>query len=80
VATELLHKLRRSRRMPARLIGVALSSLADDPGADQLGLFVEEDPLLETERDLTIARAVDRVRERFGARGIVPGALIDDRR
>lgn len=80
VATELLHKLRRSRRMPARLIGVALSSLADDPGADQLGLFVEEDPLLETERDLTIARAVDRVRERFGARGIVPGALLDDRR
>ncbi len=77
VATELLHKLRRSRRMPARLIGVALSSLADDPGADQLGLFAAEDPLQETERDLTIARAVDRVRERFGSRGIVPGALIE---
>lgn len=80
VATELLHKLRRSRRMPARLIGVALSSLADDPGADQLGLFAAEDPLQETERDLTIARAVDRVRERFGSRGIVPGTLIEDRR
>ena len=77
VATELLHKLRRSRRMPARLIGVALSSLADDPGADQLGLFAAEDPLQETERDLTIARAVDRVRARFGSRGIVPGALIE---
>lgn len=79
VATELLHQLRRSRRMPARLIGVALSSLTDDPGADQLGLFPPDDPRVDTDRDLAVARTVDRVRQKYGAKGIVPGALIDGR-
>lgn len=77
-AKELLQKLRRSRRVPARLIGVALSSLAQDPTADQLNLFENEDRGLETERDLVIARTVDRVRKKFGAKGIVPGALLRD--
>jgi DNA polymerase IV len=39
VARELLAKLRAARRVPARLLGVALSSLAQDPKADQLKLF-----------------------------------------
>lgn len=77
VATDLLHQLRRGRRMPARLIGVALSGLTDGPGADQLGLF-EHEAILETKRDLAVARTVDRVREKFGARGIIPGALLDE--
>lgn len=78
VATELLQRLRRARRVPARLIGVALSSLAQDPTADQLTLFANDGDRLETERDLTIARTVDRVRKKFGAKGIVPGALLED--
>jgi DNA polymerase-4 len=78
VAKELLQKLRRSRRVPARLIGVALSSLAQDPTADQLSLFESEDRGLETERDLAIARTVDRVRRKFGVKGIGPGALLRD--
>jgi DNA polymerase-4 len=78
VATELLQRLRRARRVPARLIGVALSSLAQDPTADQLTLFANDGERLETERDLTIARTVDRVRKKFGAKGIVPGALLSD--
>lgn len=77
-AKELLQKLRRARRMPARLIGVALSSLSEDPGADQLTLFPSGGQQLETDRDLAIARTVDRVRKKFGAKGIVPGALIED--
>ncbi len=73
---ELLAKLRRARRVPARLLGVALSSLAQDPKADQLTLFGDEaDPLAETERDRTVARAVDRVREKFGVKGILPASL-----
>jgi hypothetical protein len=64
--------------VPARLIGVALSSLAQDPTADQLTLFANDDERLETERDLAIARTVDRVRKKFGSKGIVPGALIED--
>ncbi|HMC56830.1 MAG TPA: DNA polymerase IV [Gemmatimonadaceae bacterium] len=78
VARELLGKLRSARRVPARLIGVALSSLAADPKADQLTLFERDDPLAETDRDRAIARTVDRVRERFGAKGIVPAALVED--
>jgi DNA polymerase-4 len=75
VAREMLARLRKARRVPARLIGVALSSLAQDPKADQLVLFAARDPHAETERDRVLARTVDRVRERFGAKGIVPGSL-----
>jgi DNA polymerase-4 len=78
VATGLLGRLRTSRRVPARLIGVSLSSLASDPGADQLSLFAESDPQRESSRDLALARVVDRVREKYGSRGIVPGSLVGD--
>lgn len=77
-AKELLTKLRGARRVPARLIGVALSSLSEDPGADQLHLFESDDQRLETDRDLAIARTVDKVRKKFGSKGIVPGALVRD--
>lgn len=77
VARELLRKLRVSRRVPARLLGVALSSLGQDPKADQLTLFTptESDPLAETDRDRTLVRAIDRVREKFGDAGIIPASL-----
>jgi DNA polymerase-4 len=78
-ARELLVKLRTARRVPARLLGVALSSLGQDPTADQLVLFAADaDPLAETERDRVLARTVDRVREKFGAKSILPGALSRD--
>jgi DNA polymerase IV len=77
-AKELLKKLRGDRRIAARLIGVALSSLSEDPRADQLNLFQSDDQRLETDRDLAIARTVDRVRKKFGSGGIISGALIGD--
>jgi DNA polymerase-4 len=76
VARTLLQKLRSARRVPARLLGVALSSLGADPEADQLTLFERAtDSTMETDRDRTIARAVDRVRAKFGPGGILPGGL-----
>jgi DNA polymerase-4 len=78
VAKELLRKLRKSRRVPARLLSVGLSGFSKDPGADQMALFEEQravDPLAETEKDRAVARTVDKVRERFGARGIIPASL-----
>jgi hypothetical protein len=78
VARTLLMKLRTARRVPARLVGVGLSSLAIDATADQLTLFEHEDSKLsETDRDRLLARTVDRVRARFGDKGILPARLID---
>jgi DNA polymerase IV len=77
VAQALLRRLRAARRVPARLLGVALSSLAMDSTADQLNLFDALDSrLVETERDRKVARVVDRVRSRFGDKGILPGGLV----
>ena len=76
VSRELLAKLRAARRVPARLLGVAVSSLSQDPEADQLALFAARaDPNVETLRDRSLARAVDRVRARFGPKSVIPGTL-----
>jgi DNA polymerase-4 len=78
VSRRLLSKLRQARRVPARLLGVALSSLAVDATADQLTLFQRRDSeLTETDRDRVIARTIDRVRAKFGERGIFPAGLAD---
>jgi hypothetical protein len=78
VSRRLLSKLREARRVPARLLGVALSSLAVDATADQLTLFQRRDSeLTETDRDRVIARTIDRVRAKFGERGIFPAGLAD---
>jgi len=78
VSRELLAKLRQARRVPARLLGVAVSSLAQDPLADQLALFASKaDDSLETNRDRVLAQAVDRVRARFGPKSVIPGTLTE---
>jgi DNA polymerase IV len=66
VARELLARLRAARRVPARLLGVALSQLARAGGDGQLSLLESSGDTLETERDRVIARMIDEVREKFG--------------
>ena len=79
VARDLLRKLRAMRPVPARLLGVALSSLGHDPEADQLKLFETASGAdSETERDRVLARAVDRVRAKFGRNSILPASLTED--
>jgi DNA polymerase-4 len=83
IARQLLRKLRESRRVPARLIGISLSSFSMDPKADQLTLFEameQKDPLTETAKDRALAHTVDRVREKFGTKGIIPASLAKRRR
>ena len=65
VARDLLRKLRAARRMPARLLGVAVSQLVTPDATAQLSLLAAVRPL-ETERDRTISRVIDEVREKFG--------------
>lgn len=78
VARELLEKLRKRRRTPARLLGVAVSHLSDADGATQLALFDDgELGSLETDRDRKLARAVDELRSRFGKDALLPGRLLE---
>jgi DNA polymerase-4 len=78
VARALLAKLRAARRIPARLLGVGLSSLTMDASATQLTFFETRDRKTEeTDRDRVLAHAVDRVRARFGDKGLVPARLVD---
>ena len=72
VAHELLAKLRSARRVPARLVGVRLSGLKPAVAVDQLELATTGQ---ETERDRGLARAIDRVRGKFGPKSILPGGL-----
>jgi DNA polymerase IV len=74
-ARELLQKLRRQRRVSARLLGVALSSLDVPDRASQLSLFETPSASLETSRDRALAGAVDKLRAKFGAAAIIPGRL-----
>lgn len=68
VARALFDKLRRARRKPARLIGIALGGFGRDDGDEQLTLLPPEpsDAPVELEKDRRLSRAVDNVRHRFG--------------
>jgi DNA polymerase-4 len=72
IARQLLAKLRKSRRVPARLLGVGLSNFTSSPIV-QLALFDAMKAPLETQKDRDVSRAVDAVRARFGRDAIAPG-------
>ena len=85
-ATSLLTRLRADRRVPVRLLGIALSHFESDAGpgsAQQLGLFATEekpsqaDEPVEGEKDRALTRALDRIRGRYGADSILPARLLD---
>ncbi|MYA63119.1 MAG: DNA polymerase IV [Gemmatimonadetes bacterium] len=76
VAASLLHGLRHRRRTPARLLGVGVSNLVRQVPAEQLEFF-GEGAKVETERDRTVARAVDRIRDRYGREALRPGRVLD---
>ncbi|MDE2875271.1 MAG: DNA polymerase IV, partial [Gemmatimonadota bacterium] len=78
VAASLLHALRHRRRKPARLLGVGVSNLVRQVPAEQLDFFGAREAL-ETERDRTIARTVDRIRDRYGREALRPGRVLDGR-
>jgi DNA polymerase IV len=75
VARELLTRLRAARRVPARLLGVALSQLVRAGGEGQLSLLESPDPTLETERDRVISRLIDEVRGKFGPDALGRGGV-----
>ncbi|MGI9628496.1 MAG: Y-family DNA polymerase [Longimicrobiales bacterium] len=78
VASGLLSQLRQKRRTAVRLLGVGLSTLVKQAAGRQLALFDGEEEL-ETERDRTITRAMDRVHERFGRQSLTQGRIMGTR-
>jgi len=78
---------------PVRLLGISVSKLAPSAGArkkdrmEQLGLFgrpragkPEPPKPVDPEKKENLNRAVDRIREKFGPGGIVPGSLPREKR
>ena len=72
VATELLARLRKARPVPARLLGVALSSLVRRDGPVQLSLMDAHSPV-ETDTDRKVARVVDALRRKLGDDAVARG-------
>jgi DNA polymerase IV len=79
-ALALLRRLRNARRVPARLLGVALTSLQTSAGDTQYSLLAPAPEESDTDRDRLLARTVDKVRARYGRTAIGPGALTTNRR
>jgi DNA polymerase-4 len=78
---------------PVRLLGISVSKLVPAASArkkdrmEQLGLFgrpragnTEPPKPVDPEKQEKLNRAVDRIREKFGPAGIVPGALPQEKR
>ncbi len=78
VAKELLRDLRGRSEVPARLIGVALTSLSG-AGESAQGVLPGIVPPVEGERDRALALATDRLRARFGHHALQPGRLVPPR-
>jgi DNA polymerase-4 len=78
-AVALLPKTEAGKR-PIRLLGIAVSNLDGDEDAPSPG-EPEQLPLFAKPRDVRaqkLNRAVDRIREKFGKKGIRPAALLDE--
>jgi DNA polymerase-4 len=80
VARELLARLRKARRVPARLLGVALSGLVREEGPAQLSLLGEAPPSGDSPRDRAVARVVDALRRKLGDDAIALGRAPGRRR
>jgi DNA polymerase-4 len=66
VGRELLARLRARRRVPARLLGIAVSRFSSGARAPQLELLEPSIAAEQRERDRTLARVKDQVAKRFG--------------
>ncbi len=61
-------------KKPVRLLGISLSNLADRGSGRQLSLFKQNG---STEKRQELNRTLDSICEKFGARGVRPGSLIE---
>jgi len=78
IARELLTALRSRRRTAARLLGVSFSGLTDTSGPAQFTMLPPPAGP-ESERDKSLATAVDRINEKLGDKSIRPARLVGQR-
>ena len=78
VGRGLLRELRKKRAMGCRLLGIGVSSLVEGEDPSQTELFGEASAS-EGERERTLSRVVDDLRERFGDDAVVPGRILEER-
>jgi DNA polymerase IV len=74
-ARALVSELRKAHPSPVRLLGVGVSNLEEAGRPRQLELF--NAGAGESDRDRTLSRIQDRVRERFGSDLLVPGRVLE---
>jgi DNA polymerase-4 len=77
LSRSLLAELRQKRSVGCRLLGVGVSSLVEGADPSQLDLF-PGGSAAEAERDRTISRLVDDLKERFGDDAVIPGRMLED--
>ena len=72
----MLRTLRSRRRVPARRLGVSLSSLSSEAGPAQLTLLNDDSPTEESGKDRDLSTAVDRINRKLGGKGLGPARLV----
>jgi DNA polymerase-4 len=82
VSRGLMQRLRGTRRVGVRLLGIALSHFdEEDPAPQQLSFLAAEpvpnDDPIEGAREKALTKALDRIRGRFGSEAILPARLIE---
>jgi len=82
VSRGLMERLRGTRRVGVRLLGIALSHFDGDEGPpQQLAFFpapeVPTDDPVEGAKDKALTKALDRIRGRFGSEAILPARLVE---
>lgn len=76
VTRQLLAMLRSRRRVAARLLGIAFSSLTKEGGPAQLSMLADPVQPEESVKDRTLAKAVDRINQKLGEKSIGPARLV----
>jgi DNA polymerase-4 len=61
-------------KRPVRLLGISLSQLTDMGSGRQLSLFDQHD---SNQKRKDLNKTLDSIYEKFGDKGVRPGALID---